>query len=651
MKRTVLVLLKKIIVVALVISLEMYYVPFNCLVSAKVNTEDYVIMGEGKLTDIANVKKISGGDCIYEGELDKADVKKLNNEGAVVEENILFSASKSNREEQHADIDDEIWNYTMINIDEKMAETSGKDIRIAVLDSGVDFGNVETDGYYDVSGEEDIPWYFQDMTGHGTGVAGIIHNIVPNAKIYSVKVMDASNTTDLSKVIKGIYWCINNNINVINMSFGTLQYSNILEKAINDAYDAGITIVAAAGNKGEKGVEYPAAFEHVISVGAVDSNAEKTQESAEGEGIDIMAPGQQVVSDGLFGTKIVCSGTSIAAPHVTGAAALIIRKNPKVSPDFVKTLLEQSVKKIGDETRTGKGLLDIGYALENYNSFSKKYKKGLSKNDKKMIKSNTCDIEKAETNLLEGSWSDHGALFDEGISGKYDGTASDLQKIKLGSVMPDRIGGITGSVFPTLHGRNNYIANTIAITRLAVKGDSCTVNSISTDSTEVSNAKGIINSLKQLSNSQWKEGGISGTPNATDKKLYFYGMAIHVATDAIAHHSFIWRDNAWRHIEHNGAYGGADDPNTVRPRYEYAKHVAYRIVRAYKAGHQASYSTFSPDDAALRTSMLSSVTFKMENILRNAKRVSSSVSSDGNAHTFFNSYNINYEHTYSGSIK
>lgn len=648
MKREVFVLLlKKVIIVALVISLGMYYVPFNCLVSAKVNTEDYVIMGEGKLTDIANVKKISGGDCIYEGELDKADVKKLNNEGAVVEENILFSASKSNREEQHADIDDEIWNYTMINIDEKMAETSGKDIRIAVLDSGVDFGNVETDGYYDVSGEEDIPWYFQDMTGHGTGVAGIIHNIVPNAKIYSVKVMDASNTTDLSKVIKGIYWCINNNINIINMSFGTLQYSNILEKAINDAYDAGITIVAAAGNKGEKGVEYPAAFEHVISVGAVDSNAEKTQESAEGEGIDIMAPGQQVVSDGLFGTKIVCSGTSIAAPHVTGAAALIIRKNPKVSPDFVKTLLQQSARKISDETKTGKGLLDIRYALENYQLFSKKFKKGLSKNDKKIIQSNTCDIEKAETNLLEGSWSDHGTLFDEGISGKYDGTASDLQKIKLGSVIPDKISKIKGNVFPTFHGRDNYIANTIAVTRLALKGDSCTVNSISSITGEVNQAKGILTALRGLSVTDWKQAGVSSVPGALDKKLYFYGVAIHIATDAVAHHSYVWYEKNWEKITHNGSPSGADDVTKWPMRYEYAKHLAYRIVRAYAAGNQASYKTFNPDDTNLRNRMLNSVTFKMNNIKVYAVRSNSAVQSDASAIEFFNKY----QYSYSGSVK
>lgn len=206
-------------------------------------------------------------------------------------------------------------------------------------------------------------------------------------------------------------------------------------------------------------------------------------------------------------------------------------------------------------------------------------------------------------------------------------------------------------MFPTFHGRNNYIANTIALTRLAVKGNSCTVNSISSDPTEVSNAKGMICYLRTLAPEQWREGGVPGTPSEADKKLYYYGMAIHVATDAVAHHSFGWQDNAWRHAQHTGSYGWADNPEKFPYRYDYSKHIAYRIVRAYVAGNQASYKTFVPDDTALRNTMLNSVIFKMENITRNAKRVNSSVVSDNEAMTFFNKYNYNYTHNYGSSSK
>lgn len=324
----------------------------------------------------------------------------------------------------------------MINADQGNEESNSKEkIKIAVLDSGIDLGNTTPKGYYNISGEDTAPWYFEDMTGHGTSVSGIIQNIVPNAEIYSVKVLD-----------------------------------------VNDAYKAGIIMVASAGNKGEQGIDYPAAFENVISVGAVDSQGKKTEESSNGKGLDFMAPGKQVVSEGLYGTNIVVGGTSIAAPHVTGAVALILQKNLNVSPNFVKELLLQSAKKIGDKNSTGSGLLDVEYALANYEEFADRYDESPIYNTEGLLDKNEVPIETAETDLIEGSWSDHGSLFDQGIAGKYNGSQQDLQKIKLVSIMPDIIGGVTDGVFPTLHGRNNYIANTIALTRLAVKGSSCSVN-------------------------------------------------------------------------------------------------------------------------------------------------------------------------------
>lgn len=271
-------------------------------------------------------------------------------------------------------------------------------------------------------------------------------------------------------------------------------------------------MVASAGNKDEQGIDYPAAFEKVISVGAVDSQGEKTEESSKGKGLDIMAPGKQVVSDGLYGTNIVVGGTSIATPHVTGAVALILQKNVEVSPNFVKELLLQSAKKIGDKNCTGSGLLDVEYALANYEEFVNKYEETTIDNDVGLLSENDTPIKTAETDLVEGSWKDHYVLFDDAIAGKYNGTQQDLQKIKLGSVMPDKILSLKEGMFPTFHGRNNYIANTIALTRLAVKGNSCTVNSISSDPTEVSNAKGMICYLRTLAPEQWREGGCQGLP-------------------------------------------------------------------------------------------------------------------------------------------
>ena len=116
------------------------------------------------------------------------------------------------------------------------------------------------------------------MTGHGTAIAGIINDIAPNAEIYSVRIMDAENKATLSRVVEGIYWCIENDIDIINMSFGTTVKSAVLEKAIQDANDAGILLISSAGNGDTQGVEYPAAYEEVIAVGAVNTSAQKTEE-------------------------------------------------------------------------------------------------------------------------------------------------------------------------------------------------------------------------------------------------------------------------------------------------------------------------------------------------------------------------------------
>lgn len=508
------------------------------------------------------------------------------------------------------------------------------------MDSGIDAGDEAIGGYYNTIEGDVAPWYFEDMTGHGTSIAGIINYIAPEADLYSVKVLDGNNVTSLSKVVSGIYWCIDNDIDIINMSFGTAIKSEVLHKAVQDACDAGILMIAAAGNCAEKGVQYPAAFSEVMAVGAVDSKAEKTDQSAVGDDLEIVAPGQQIVCDGLFGTKVVMGGTSMAAPHVTGAAALILSKDKKRTAEYVRSLLGQSAKPLGERDKYGQGLLDVKYALKKYKKFSKAYDKMTESkrgsNSDNIIEINSSQVELTDVNYIEGTWADHKKLFEMATSGV---TYSNLQQIKVGSIMPDQIKCIRGDVFPTLHGRNNYIANTIAVTRLAVKGeDNCRVESISSDSGEVSDAKAIISALKGLTASDWKQAGLSGKPSASNRKWYYYGVAIHIATDAVAHHSYMNIGGKWTHIVHKGYASGADDPSTVPERYTYAKHLAYRIVRAAMADHQASYTTFYPDDQNLRSQMLGVLAFKLYYLTEYAYRTNSAVLNDSSALALFNLY-------------
>ena len=180
-----------------------------------------------------------------------------------------------------------------------------------MLDSGVTAAeDVLVADYVDLTGSNNENPFFNDGTGHGTSIASLIgasgigdmDGIAPGADIYDVKVLDGSNTAPLSKIIEGIYWCIDNDMDIINMSFGTTMYSASLEQAIDAAVEDGIIVVAAAGNNGAEAanIDYPAAFDNVISVGASNGDNAMTDFTSRGEGIDILAPGEKIWSYGAF---------------------------------------------------------------------------------------------------------------------------------------------------------------------------------------------------------------------------------------------------------------------------------------------------------------------------------------------------------------
>lgn len=260
------------------------------------------------------------------------------------------------------------WNIKMINADKKQysnkmqkkvekyerkAEESNDKVKIAIIDSGVDeTGDIGiTERCNLVPGDEEISPCFEDNTGHGTAIAGVIGSIKDsdtnvsgidaNAEIYSIKVMDSDNTAPVSRIIEGIYRAIEYDVDIINMSFGTTYNSYALHKAIMDAHKEGILLVAAAGNRGcEEGtVEYPAAYDEVIAVGSVDARAELAEESSKGEGVDILAPGELVRTLTNFGLETASSGTSIAAPHISAMAAVLWERDRSKSADFIRGVL------------------------------------------------------------------------------------------------------------------------------------------------------------------------------------------------------------------------------------------------------------------------------------------------------------------------
>jgi hypothetical protein len=193
---------------------------------------------------------------------------------------------------------------------------------------------------------------------------GIV-GVAPAIDLFSVKVMDSSGSGTYSQLIEGIEWSIQNDMDIISMSLGGTVDSIALHHAIKKAYDNGILVVSAAGNngKGENNELYPAKYTEVLSVGAVNPTHIRATYSSTGDGIDLVAPGTNILSTTIDGGYGTLSGTSMAVPHVTGAAALLLSKDKKLSVEKIKNLILTTATPLGEKNEYGNGLLNVAKAL------------------------------------------------------------------------------------------------------------------------------------------------------------------------------------------------------------------------------------------------------------------------------------------------
>lgn len=275
---------------------------------------------------------------------------------------------------------------------------TGKNISVAILDTGVfphrDLitPNNRIIAFQDFVGEKSEPY---DDDGHGTHVAGIVAGngfssrgkymgIAPDANIVGVKVLDGDGGGSISDVIAGIQWTVNNkskyNIKVMTLSLGTKPKGNCAEdplcKAVNAAVNAGICVIAAAGNSGPdpSTITSPAVSPNVISVGACDDRKASASKdigipdfSSRGPTLDglrkpdILAPGVGINSLANKPSEYrSLSGTSMATPIVAGSVALLYENNPNLTPAQVKQILQSNARSLGlDPDEQGSGLLDI----------------------------------------------------------------------------------------------------------------------------------------------------------------------------------------------------------------------------------------------------------------------------------------------------
>lgn len=265
--------------------------------------------------------------------------------------------------------------------------TGSNSVIVAVVDTGVDYNhrdisdNMWTDanGYHgrDYVNSDNYPL---DDHGHGTHCAGIIAakgnngkdiaGVCWNAKIMALKFLDSSGSGSTSNAVTAFYYAVNHGADIISNSWGTYDFSQTLQDAINYAYSQGVIIVAAAGNEGQYYYpHYPSSMEHVISVASTDSSDHKASSSNYGTLVNISAPGVNVLSLRAAGTSMgtpydayttYASGTSMACPHVSGLLALMLSEYPVLSRDEILARLFDNADDISAANPAYAGRLGSG---------------------------------------------------------------------------------------------------------------------------------------------------------------------------------------------------------------------------------------------------------------------------------------------------
>jgi subtilisin family serine protease len=268
--------------------------------------------------------------------------------------------------------------YTIeqLHLTEAHTLATGKDIKVGILDTGIGPGGVDLAGSVASSYDAVAAGSNEDLS-HGTALAGIIAahgqltGVAPGVMLLSARAFVASNGQGPSStsfvLLKGLDWLAANGAQVVNMSFAGPSDPLFLGE-IKAAHDKGIVAVAAVGNDGPKAApEFPAADPSTIGVTGVDDADVILAVANHGDYVAVAAPGVDVPVITPDGGLNVSSGTSIAAAHVSGAAALLLEHNPSLTPDALEKLLLNDALDLGPKGRDrtfGAGLIEPLAALQ-----------------------------------------------------------------------------------------------------------------------------------------------------------------------------------------------------------------------------------------------------------------------------------------------
>lgn len=436
------------------------------------------------------------------------------------------------------------------------------DIKVELLDSGVSYTE-DIDIQYRVNfvpGDENVSILYEDATGHGTSLAGIIGakdnkigitGINPNANIYSVKVLDDQNKSTLSRVIEGIYWGIENNMNIINMSFGTSVNSPALYKAIQDASSAGILLIAAAGNDESRRVQYPAAYPEVMAVGATNTAGRQIGEYASGDELEILAPGDGILGTGLFDGMVMNAGTSVSTAEITAIASLLWSKDSSKSADFIRSLMKTTGQKVRNSSSKDLKLVDCKKAFQNYDKFKGIYANGQNKH-MESLENDKVSESYENTLVVNGLWASDKH---KDIVNSYLNNESNIGSDAFAYLNSNRVQIMAATTYEAdhtykttgsgLHGTGNYIQSCKFLFNCAQKvraGNSVSSSVSSASSGLVSDNPTAMNNLILDTTNMLNDNMSSISSDETNPSVRYFkvlGFAIHCISDTFAHRAFV----------------------------------------------------------------------------------------------------------------
>lgn len=286
----------------------------------------------------------------------------------------------------------------------ELTEITENKVTVAVIDSGVDSSHPDLQGKV-------IPGYnfiadnteTKDENGHGTAVSGVIAAIYNNeigitgvsadakVEILPLKVAGADGKGLISDMIHAVDYAVDYGVDVINISMGASSHSSILEDSIQDAINHDILVISSAGNEGNTSYNYPASYEPVLSVGSVSKAHNHSTFSNYNDRVDVVAPGEGIITTGLSHSYMFYDGTSFSSAILSGMAAYIKATNPSLSADETANIIKETVIDLGPIGKDDK----FGYGLVNF-------AEAVSKNQEKPIPITDINFEKETLTLVEG---------------------------------------------------------------------------------------------------------------------------------------------------------------------------------------------------------------------------------------------------------